>query len=68
MFKRVKSHSVSQGKITVFVVMTSVHCGSFIITVNVVVSFLVETSFILNSSVNGLVLFAVHCSTFCSVG
>lgn len=46
--------------------MTSVHCGSVIITVNVVVSFLVETSFILNSSVNDLFLLAVYCSTFCS--
>ena len=66
MFNRAKPHFVSQGKITVFVVMTSVHCGSFIITVNIVVSFLVETSFILNNSVNDLVLLAVYCSTFCS--
>lgn len=36
MFNRVKRCFVSQGKITVFVVMTSVHCGSFSITVNVV--------------------------------
>lgn len=53
---------VSQGKITVFVVI----CGSFIITVNAVVSFLVEMSLILNNSVNDPFLFAVYCSTFCS--
>jgi len=64
MFNRAKPRFVSPGKITVFIVVTSVHCGSFTITVNVY--FLVETSFILNSRVNDLFLFAVYYSTFCS--
>lgn len=64
MFSRVKPCFVSEGKITV--VMTSVHCGGFIVTVNVVASFLVETSFTSNNNVNDLVLLAVCCSTFCS--
>lgn len=66
MFNRVQPHFISQVKITVFAVMTSVHCGSVIITVNAVVSFLVETSSILNNSVNDLVLLAVYCRNFCS--
>lgn len=64
MFSGVKPCLVTKGKITL--VMTSVHCGGFIITVNVVASFLVETSFTSNSNVNYLFLLAICRSTFCS--
>lgn len=57
---------VTQQSITAFAFLTATHWGRFIITVNAVVAFIVDISLLVYSSVNGLFLLAVCCSTFCS--
>lgn len=62
----VETVSVTQQSITAFPFLTATRWGRFIITVNAVVAFIVDISFLVYSSVNSLFLLTVCCSTFCS--